>query len=253
MMAQTSEPPSLLKLLAHDVRWQIVLLLAESDLRVQELVRQLQRPQNLVSYHLGLLRDGGLVTERRSSADGRDVYYALALDELRGRFRAAGAALHPALLAGAAPVPSVLSASVPYRVLFLCTHNSARSQLAEGILRARGGGRFAEFSAGSEPAGIHPLAIRAAAEMGIDISTQQSQHLDDFAGQHFDTIITVCDRMREVCPTFPDDPRQIHWSIPDPVAVAGDQDTGLAAFQDAATALSTRIDHLRLLLSNRPN
>lgn len=249
-MARIMEPPTLLKLLAHDMRWHIVALLAGSDLRVQELVQRLERPQNLISYHLGLLREGRLVSERRSSADGRDVYYALELEYLRGHFRAAGEALHPALLQAAPPGRSpTASAAQPHRVLFLCTHNSARSQLAEGILRARGGGHFAVYSAGSEPAGIHPLAIRAAAELGIDISTQQSQHLDDFAGQHFDTIITVCDRIREACPTFPDDPRQIHWSIPDPVAVAGDEDTRLSAFRDAATALSTRIDHLRLLLS----
>lgn len=248
-MNRIIEPPILLKLLAHEVRWQIVTLLAESDRRVHELVEALRRPQNLVSYHLGLLRDGGLVTERRSSADGRDVYYALALDGLRDRYRAAGAALHPALCPAETAARSAQPAGRPHRVLFLCTHNSARSQLAEGILRARGGKQFAAFSAGSEPAGVHPLAIRAAAGLGIDISRQQSQHLDDFAGKHFDTIITVCDQVREVCPTFPDDPRQIHWSIPDPVAVTGDVETRQAAFREAATALANRIDHLRVLLA----
>ncbi|MCA9969580.1 MAG: metalloregulator ArsR/SmtB family transcription factor, partial [Anaerolineales bacterium] len=151
----TTTLPNILKLLAHDVRWHLLAALAESDRRVQELVDLLQRPQNLISYHLRLLRAGQLVHERRSSADGRDVYYSLDLDHLRTLYLDGGQALHPAL-ACADPAVSrqtrASSSSPPrYRVLFLCTHNSARSQLAEGILRAQAGSAVEVCSAGSEP------------------------------------------------------------------------------------------------------
>ncbi|MCL4263470.1 MAG: metalloregulator ArsR/SmtB family transcription factor [Anaerolineae bacterium] len=237
------EPPGVLKLLAHTVRWQIVAALAQSDYRVQELEAHLQRPQNLVSYHLRLLREGGLVGERRSSADGRDAYYILHLDTLRAAYQAGGEALHPALTWGGEPVAKNMEGSRPYRVLFLCTHNSARSQLAEGILRAAGGERVEVFSAGNQVTAVHPLAIRVAAERGLDISQQHAKHLDEFAGQSFDAIITVCDRVREVCPVFPDDPPQIHWSLPDPTAVTGTEEEQYLAFLNTAQELATRIDY----------
>lgn len=240
MMAFTSEPPGILKLLAHTVRWQIVAALAQSDYRVQELEVRLARPQNLVSYHLRLLREGGLVGERRSSADGRDAYYTLNLDTLRSAYQAVGAALHPAL--ACVPTPETVS-SRPYRVLFLCTHNSARSQLAEGILRAVGGERVEVFSAGNEVTAVHPLAVCAAAERGIDISQQRAKPMDEFVGQSFDVIITVCDRVREVCPVFPGDPPHVHWSLPDPTAVSGTEDEQYQAFWQTAQELATRIDY----------
>src|SRR6476659_7014083 len=126
--ALSQQPPAFLKLLAHDMRWRLVSALARSDHRVNELVRLLDQPMNLVSYHLKQLRDQRLVTERRSSADGRDVYYSLDLDLLRTRYFAAVAALHPALATSditnvVLPAPR----TSPARILFLCTHNSARS------------------------------------------------------------------------------------------------------------------------------
>lgn len=241
------EPPDILKLLAHTVRWQIVAALAQSDYRVQELETRLARPQNLVSYHLRLLREGGLVGERRSSADGRDAYYTLNLDTLRAAYQASGAALHPALACATNPETTPAR---PYRVLFLCTHNSARSQLAEGILRAAGGERVEVFSAGNLVTAVHPLATRAAAERGIDISQQRAKHLDEFAGQPFDAIITVCDRVREVCPVFPGDPPHIHWSLPDPTAVSGPEEEQYQAFRQTAQELSTRITYLLLMIQN---
>jgi len=127
------------------------------------------------------------------------------------------------------------------RVLFLCTHNSARSQMAEGILRHLGGDSLEVSSAGTVATRVHPLAIAAMAERGIDLSGQRSKHLDELAGQRFDTVITVCDNANESCPFFPGAPERIHWSIPDPSAVAGDEETRLRAFRTAANDLMARI------------
>ncbi|MDV7391299.1 arsenate reductase ArsC, partial [Arthrospira platensis SPKY1] len=138
----------------------------------------------------------------------------------------------------------------PLRVLFLCTHNSARSQLAEGILRARAGDLAEVFSAGSRPGQVHPLATRAAAALNIDISGQRARHMDEFAGQRFDYVITVCDQVREVCPVFPNDPEQIHWSFADPAAVQGSEADQYLAFLRTARELSTRIGYLRLVMES---
>lgn len=102
------------------------------------------------------------------------------------------------------------------RVLILCTGNSCRSQMAEGILRHYGVNQFEVESAGSEPSQVNPIAIRVMKEIGIDISHQRSKHAKEFLGQHFDTIITVCDKAKESCPAFPGPSRRLHWSFPDP-------------------------------------
>ena len=241
----STQPPDFLKLLAHDLRWKLVTALARSDHRVHELVRLLEQPMNLVSYHLKQLRDQYLVTERRSSADGRDVYYSLDLDALRTRYFATGAALHPSLaITDETPLDRTDADTRPARrVLFLCTHNSARSQMAEGILRHFAGSRVEAFSAGSQPSAVHPDAVQVLAAIGIDISQQRSKHLDQFADQSFDYIITVCDRVREVCPVFPDDPECIHWSFADPAAVE-DAAAREHAFQQTAQQLLTRVRYL---------
>ena len=169
MRTTTVSPPPLLflKLLAHDIRWRILLALVKSDYRVNELVRFIEQPPNLVSYHLKRLRLKQLVTERRSSADSRDIYYSLNLDQFRQMYFEAGQALHPAL----GEQQELLHAQVasPVRVLFLCTHNSARSQMAEGLLRKMGGHKVEVFSAGSEPTSIHPLAIKTMSGRGVDL------------------------------------------------------------------------------------
>ncbi len=254
----TDSPPKFLKLLAHDMRWALMIALAESDRRVQELVALLQRPQNLISYHLRLLREGQVVKERRSSADGRDVYYSLDLNYLRALYLESGQMLHPVLVQGCTksgdilpPPTNMREGQRPWRILFLCTHNSARSQLAEGIMRASGSDLVEVFSAGNEPGQVHPLAIRAAAALQIDISGQYSKQMDEFAGQSFDYVITVCDRVREVCPVFPGEPRQMHWSFPDPAAVSGSEEEQLAAFLQTARELSTRISYLRLMMARQ--
>lgn len=248
----TIQPPHFLKLLAHDIRWKILVLLAHSDHRVQELVHLLDQPQNLVSYHLRLLRSQGIVTERHSAADGRDVYYNLDLEALHTLYASVGQALHPAL--GNAGATSQEQAwqlpAKPLRVLFLCTENSARSQIAEALLRHLSKGKVEAYSAGSRPARVHPYAIRVLAASGIDISQQRSKHFDEFRGQSFDRIVTVCDRARESCPPLTDDPEHIHWSLPDPVAVEGTEEVQYHAFEQTALQLTTRIRFLLLRLAH---
>lgn len=244
-------PPPVFVLLAHEVRWQLICALTGSDYRVQELVEYVGRPLNLVSYHLKQLRDHRLVSERRSSADARDVYYHLDLERLHALYVTSGEALHPLFGSSIGTAQTDNERNMPpARVLFLCTHNSARSQMAEGIARALGKGRIEAFSAGNEPATVHPDARRALADMGIDISQQHSKHLEEFSGQGFNYIITTCDRMREVCPVFPDDPERIHWSFPDPAAI-DDPDERYQQFQAIARELVTRIHHLIIFIERK--
>ena len=138
------------------------------------------RPMNLVSYHLGKLRGFELVSERRSSADGRDVYYSLDLERTRTLLQDAGLHLHPSFwMAAGAPVDvQTAGDGSPVRVLFLCTRNSARSQMAEGLLRHMSDDGIHSFSAGDYPTAVHPFAVRAMREVGIDISHQQAKHKD---------------------------------------------------------------------------
>lgn len=117
------------------------------------------------------------------------------------------------------------------RVLILCTGNSARSQMAEGLLRNDFGDRLRVDSAGSKPGTVRPEAIAVMAEVGIDISGHRSKHVDEFAGEQFDVVITVCDHAREVCPVFPGAPRVVHRSFDDPAAVEGDEAARLAVFR----------------------
>lgn len=128
-------------------------------------------------------------------------------------------------------------ASEPRRVLFLCTHNSARSQMAEGLLRALGGGRFEAFSAGTEATRVRPEAIEAMRELDVDISGQQSETLDRYLDQPFDFVVTVCDDANETCPFFPGARERLHWSLPDPSAVEGDGGERLEAFRSVRDRL----------------
>ena len=127
------------------------------------------------------------------------------------------------------------------RVLFLCVHNSARSQMAEGMLRAWGGDRYEAASAGSVATEVRPLAIRAMAEIGIDIAGQASKASDAFAGQAFDYAITVCDESREACPYFPGATTQLHWSFDDPSAATGSEDRRLEVFRRVRDEIGARI------------
>ena len=127
------------------------------------------------------------------------------------------------------------------RVLFLCTHNSARSQMAEGLLRELGGDRFEAHSAGTEAAHVRPLAITAMHELGIDISKQTSKTLDPYVEQRFDYVITVCDDSNESCPIFPNATHRVHWSLPDPSTATGTEDEQLAVYRRVRNDLRTRI------------
>ncbi len=125
------------------------------------------------------------------------------------------------------------------RVLFLCVHNSARSQIAEGLLRALAGDRFDVFSAGSEPTQISSFAISAMQERGIDISPQRSKNLDEFVHEKFDYVITLC--AEQVCPVFLNATTRLHWALPDPSAAEGDAETKLAAFRKTMTEIENRL------------
>lgn len=238
---QDTAPPGFLKLAGHPVRWGLLSELARSDRQVRELTALLGQPQNLVSYHLGRLRAGGLVVMRRSSADGRDAYYSIDLPRCGELLTAAGAALHPGLRLIPPPAGIVGTRA---RVLFLCTGNSARSQMAQAICEQLAGGMVAAASAGSHPKPLHPNAVRVMREHGIDISSREPRHFGAVAGQRFDYVISLCDRVREVCPDFPGPPEVIHWSIPDPAA-AGDSDAETyPVFRALAADLRTRIGFL---------
>jgi protein-tyrosine-phosphatase/DNA-binding transcriptional ArsR family regulator len=245
-------PPTFVRLAAHPVRWRLLTELADSDYRVRELVTRVDQPQNLVSYHLRLLRDGGLVSATRSSFDGRDSYYHLDLDRCAEALTESGAALHPALRRHAAPLSPPVEAQLSRRVavLFVCTGNSARSPIAEALLRHHTADQVAVRSAGSRPRqSLHLDAIRVLREtFGIDISGRRPQHLDTLAGHTFDRVITLCDKAREACPDFPHHPRRVHWSIPDPATADGDH-AGYPAFQRAAADIDTRIRHLLPVLA----
>lgn len=244
--------PDVLKQVSHEVRWHLLQLLSHSDYRGQDLVGKLNLPQNLISYHLKQLRQGHLVTERRSSADERSIFYSLDVERFQGLYLAAGSTLHPAVTAVTVPeCPDEMGVHVPLRVLFLCTENSARSQMAEALLRHLSHGTVEVLSAGSIPAAqVHPLARRCMEERGIDMSQAVPKHIEMFLGQPFDAIVTVCDRVMESCPTFPGDPERAHWSFLDPATIQGAEPERLRAFEQTSEQLTTRL-HLLLTLLER--
>ena len=242
--------PSFVRVAGHPLRWRLLQELARTDTRVRELVALSGQPQNLVSYHLGLLRASRLVAARRSSFDGRDTYYHLDLARCAESLAAAGAALHPGLrFDPGAPGAGARGRPAGCTVLFLCTGNSARSPMAAALARAGSAGRVRVASAGSHPKTVHPNAVRVMAERGIDLTGHRATHLSVFAAEHFDYVITLCDRVREVCPEFPGHPGYVHWSIPDPAASGGGDEDTYPAFEDLAAELETRIGFLFAAMS----
>ena len=240
-MGDPADPPAFVRLAAHPVRWRLLSELARSDYRVRELVALVDQPQNLVSYHLRLLRDGGLVGVTRSSFDGRDSYYHLDLDRCATALAETGTALHPALR-------HEVTASIPrVAVLFVCTGNSARSPIAEALLRRHTGSGATVASAGSRPRPeLHPHTVEVLREQfGIDVSGRRPRHLDAVAGMTFDRVITLCDKVREILPDFGPRTRRVHWSIPEPADHA-------AAFRHTAAEIDGRVRHLLPVLAAGP-
>jgi ArsR family transcriptional regulator, arsenate/arsenite/antimonite-responsive transcriptional repressor / arsenate reductase (thioredoxin) len=232
-------PPAFLRLAGEPLRWRLLSELSRSDRRVSELTALVEQPQNAVSYHLGRLRAGGLVSMRRSSADGRDSYYRIELPRCAELLAATGAALHPGLAGNAAPPTAPRRRVARVQVLFLCTGNSTRSQIAEALLQRAAGDQVQVASAGSHPKQVHPNTVRVMREHGIDLTGRHSKHFAEFTGRRFDYVITLCDKIREICPEFPGS-ETIHWSIRDPAA-AGSARTSYPAFRAVAADLETRI------------
>jgi protein-tyrosine-phosphatase/DNA-binding transcriptional ArsR family regulator len=235
-----------LRLAGHPLRWRLLSELARSDRRVGELCELAGQRQSLVSYHLRQLRDGGLVSARRSLADGRETYYLLDLVGCGELLASASASLHPGLAPGARSGARREhgGARGPARVLFLCTGNSARSQIAEALCEQLSEGAVRVVSAGSHPKPLHPNAVRVMRGRGVDLAGRRSKHLSEFTGERFDYVVSLCDRVREVCPEFPGAPELIHWSIPDPGREPGSDEATLPAFERTAAELCTRIGFL---------
>ncbi|RRR68714.1 MAG: ArsR family transcriptional regulator [Candidatus Viridilinea halotolerans] len=227
--------PEGLKLLADETRWRLVCALRRGDYQVGELTIQLGLPQNLVSYHLGTLRQGGLVQVHRSDADGRVLYYSLDLALLKAIYHELGSLLQVTNQTVNAP-------SIPQTIFFLCTANSARSQMAEAWLRHLSQGRIAVRSAGTQPRPVHPLTRHVMAEVGLDIGYQASKSIEALHDIRPTMIITVCDIAREACAHWGHDIPQIHWSISDPLAAAEDEQ--LATFRAVRDALRLRVEGL---------
>jgi ArsR family transcriptional regulator, arsenate/arsenite/antimonite-responsive transcriptional repressor / arsenate reductase (thioredoxin) len=245
----SAAPPEFLQLAGHPLRWRLLDELARSDRMVHELTGLVGEPQNLVSYHLGKLRLGRLVSARHSSADRRDTYYTLDLARVGSLLSATGAALHPGLRLVSVARDGALKS--PVRVLFLCTGNSARSQMAEALAKALSGGTIKAYSAGSEPKPLHANAVRVMRKkFRLDLTGHATKHLDVFAGKKFDWVISLCDRVREVCPKFPGHPETVHWSIANPVTGEPD-DITYPLFERTAAELKTRIGFLLAVVGDR--
>jgi len=241
--------PKALQVIADPRRWHLLRELVQSDRRVGELTHLLGEPQNLVSYHLRELRGAGLVSSRRSSFDGRDTYYRVDLTRCADVLTSAAAALDPGLRLEAVRATPTRARGRRPRVLFLCTGNSARSQMAEALLEHLSGHAIEARSAGSQPKPVHPIAVQVMAARGIDISGRTTKHLRQFNRTRFDQVITLCDKVREVCPEFPGAPTTAHWSIPDPASTGDVDEATYAAFEQVAADLEVRISHLIARLS----
>jgi len=240
-----------MQMASHPVRWALLTELAAGDHRVRELAAVVDEPQNLVSYHLRLLRAAGLIDSRRSAFDGRDTYYHLNLTRCAGAFGEAAAALHPALAPAATAKPTGRSGA--RSVLFLCSGNSARSPMAEALLQKKGRGRIRAASAGSHPKPhIHPNAVRIMRDMyGIDLRASRPQPLAAVARRRFDFVITLCDKVREYAHEH-GVATAMHWSLPDPSAAGSDR-ASYPEFRRVASELDSRIEFLLPVLALHPS
>lgn len=145
-----------------------------------------------------------------------------------------------------------MTATEPIRVLFVCTGNSARSVMAEALLRHHGGDRFEVHSAGTEPKGINPLTLRVLAEAGIDASFARSTSVQEFLGQPFDYVVTVCDQARQVCPVFPGVHESLHWGYEDPAAAEGTDEQRMTVFRRVLVQIAERVQQFALVTGRQP-
>ena len=230
------------------------MLLTHGELRVDDLVQALGLPQSTVSRHLASLRNSHLVRDRRYL---NQVFYAIdahdqtiaetVLPFLTGLFAAERVPLADLVRLRAQATSLPASPEAIHRILFICVHNSARSQMAEAFLNAGAKGQFEAESAGVIPASLQSLVIEVMKEIGIDISRQRSKNLADLTGtgRRFDTVITVCDESRLAsCPAFPGVKNRIHWDIPDPAAVAGSSEERLTAIRLIRDEIRERVSGL---------
>jgi arsenate reductase len=140
----------------------------------------------------------------------------------------------------------------PIRVLFVCTGNSARSVMAEALLRHHGGDRFEVHSAGTEPKGVNPLTRRILAEAGIDASFARSKSMTEFLGQRFDYVVTVCDQARQSCPVFPGVHESLHWGYEDPAEATGTEEERLAVFRKVFIQMAERVKQFAMVTQRQP-
>lgn len=229
------QAPEALHLLGHDVRWGLARKLRSSDLKVSELSAATRLAQNLVSYHLRLLREAGFVRERRSSADARDVYYSLDRRAVALGLQSALSAITPGASPPAAPALGLAS------VLFLCTGNSARSQIAEVMLRHLARKHVLVRSAGTYPVGVHPQVHKVLAARGLPSTNLRSKPVAEFARQSFDYVITLCDIARSEPIDLSGKPHKAHWSIPDPATARGGAKAVARAFDQTAHEIEMRV------------
>lgn len=238
------QKPPILQALGHELRWHLVRQLCSSDLKVGELSAATGEPQNLVSYHLRLLRDAGLVCERRSSADRRDIYYSLDRRAVTSGLLGALTDINPGERPAEPGVPGNPTASGGQTsVLFLCTGNSARSQIAEAMLRHLGGRHVLVRSAGTHPVGVHPQVHEVLASRDIGVGNLRSKSITEFAGQEFDHVVTLCDIARSEPIRLTGNPHVVHWSILDPVATPGGRAAVTAAFERVAKEVKVRVEY----------
>ena len=238
-------PPTFLRLAGHPLRWRLLSELARSDRQVSELCGLLGQPQNLVSYHLGRLRTAHLVSARRSSADAREAYYRVDLARCSELLASAGELLHPGLHLAPPRIECGPADGKSVRVLFLCTGNSARSQMAEGLLQHLSHETVEVCGPAATPRSSTRRRSASCASAASISVVAAAKHLQEFATQRFDFVISLCDRVREVCPEFPGNPQTIHWSMADPAL------EGSAAFERTAAELEMRIGFLLHVILRR--
>ncbi len=246
--SHSEHPHKLFSLLADPHGWVLLRALANGDQRLHELARDTGVAAEEMSKRLPLLRELGLITERQSDVNPNETFYRFDITAFRRQYQEAGETIHPAVKAEDVVIGNL--PAEPVRILFLCTGNSARSQMAEGLMRHLSQGKVEVASAGTKPSRVHPVAIQTMDKMGVDIRSQESTHMSQYEGQTFDYVITVCDLQNESCPIFPDAPKRLHWSFPDPAAEP-EGEVQERAFATVATHLRAMIRHFLIMIERQ--